>query len=631
MPRVSPPARSLRLAALLLLASCGGSHAVNSPDANSDMHEAPVIVEDDASDVPPEEAGDDRDDGDSRPVDDGGDTSEAEVQTLDAGADADAQTVTTTIDATSIDATVEDGGALAMDATGDVAADGSAPSDDAAASDASLDASVSDGNVADANVADANVADANVVDASVRDAAGDWTCFGKDLANTRFNAAETTLSRANVANLTLAWQRPAPGISATPAVVGNNAFWADWQGGVQATRISDGALSWSRSFTPGFTSSPCISQDTVYVGDRFNTLYALDRETGATRWATQVNGVALTHLWSSPVIADGVLVIGISADGTNADRQPLPADQINTFRGAVVGVDAATGALLWRFETTRVIGEPADRYGAGVSVWSSAAVDLARGLIFIGTGNSYGAPASPYSDALLALRFRTGELAWSVQFTPNDAYSGANPSGGPDYDIGAAPNLFSIDTAGAAREVVGVGDKAGRYRVLDRDSGALVWERQLDPGFNLSGRKTGGVIAPAAVAYGRIFVASNTSWHDSRVWALNANNGEIVWTSDTIDSVNFGGPAVANGVVFFGGSGFRVDEDPPDSIGVGRAGDLIAFAADTGTVLFRTKLYAGRGAGFSVSQGHVFVGTGFTFYGYSDEPVDGALQAFSVP
>jgi hypothetical protein len=88
---------------------------------------------------------------------------------------------------------------------------------------------------------------------------------------------------------------------------------------------------------------------------------------------------------------------------------------------------------------------------------------------------------------------------------------------------------------------------------------------------------------------------------------------------------------VANGVLFFGGSGFRVDEDLPDSIGVGHPGDLIAFATDSGAVLFRTKLYAGRGAGFSVSQGHVFVGTGFTFYGYSDEPVDGALQAFSVP
>ena len=427
------------------------------------------------------------------------------------------------------------------------------------------------------------------------------------------------------------WQRPAPGISATPAIVGDYAYWADWQGTVQAAHISDGTTAWSRAFGHGFTSSPCISQSTLYIGDRFNTLYALDLTTGATRWATPINTVALTHLWSSPIVADGVVVIGISADGTNADREPLPPEVINTFRGAVVGVDAQSGAILWRFETTRVPGQPADRYGPGVSVWSSAAVDTTRGLMFIGTGNSYAQPASPYSDALLALRYRTGELAWHVQFTPNDAYSGANPSGGPDYDIGATPNLFTIDSASGPREVVGVGDKGGRYRVFDRSSGALVWERQLEPGFNISGRKTGGIIAPAAVAYGRIYVASNTSWRASRVWALNANNGDIVWTSEPNDSVNFGGPAVANGVVFFGGSGFRVDEDLPDSIGEGGPGRLIAYAADTGEVLYRTDLYAGRGAGFSVSQGRVFVGTGFTFYGYSDEPVDGALQAFHVP
>jgi polyvinyl alcohol dehydrogenase (cytochrome) len=621
------------LAALLLLASCGGSHAVISPDASSDTRDPSVNAQADAE----EPSSLERDGGeDAAP-----DGSEDE---LDAGADdtgqADASAASDPHDAGAapeLDAQAIDSDASALVTSPlDAAANDDAATLDSAidaansGADASLDAG-SDASASDASSVDATSVDANVVDASVRDAAGDWACFGKDLANTRFNAGETTLSASNVANLTSAWQRPAPGISATPAIVGDYAYWADWRGTVQSTRISDGSQAWSRSFTNGFTSSPCVSENSLFVGDRFNTLYALDPQTGATRWATPINTVALTHLWSSPIVADGIVLIGISADGTNADRTALPPEVIDTFRGAVVGVDAQTGVVLWRFETTRVVGEAPDRYGPGVSVWSSAAVDLARGLMFIGTGNSYAAPASPYSDALLAIRFHTGELVWSVQFTPNDAYSGANPNGGPDYDIGAAPNLFVIDTGSGSREVVGAGDKGGRYRVFDRAAGTLIWERQLDPGFNASGRKTGGIIAPAAVAYGRVFVASNTSWHDSRVWALNANTGEIAWTSDTIDSVNFGGPAVANGVLFFGGSGFRVDEDLPDSIGVGHPGDLIAFATDSGAVLFRTKLYAGRGAGFSVSQGHVFVGTGFTFYGYSDEPVDGALQAFSVP
>jgi polyvinyl alcohol dehydrogenase (cytochrome) len=622
MLRVSPPlVRSLALAALLLLASCGGSHAANSEDATTDTREPSVSGQSDASTSEDDGSASDEADaaengGEFDASDDGSVTTDPGDANSDGAASdlGDAHVPVIERDAESTDAAVDTGTEL-----------------DAAAHDAGNEDAGSAEAGSDAASSDASVPDAGVPDANLRDAAGDWSCFGKDLANTRYNAAETTLSRANVPNLNLAWQRPAPGISATPAVVGDISYWADWQGTVHAARVSDGSVVWTRSFAQGFTGSPCVSQGTIYVGDRFNTLYALDLSSGATRWATPINSVALTHLWSSPVVADGVVVIGISADGTNADRQPLPPEVINTFRGAVVGVNAETGAVLWRFETTRVPGQPADRYGAGVSVWSSAAVDLARGLVFIGTGNSYAAPASPYSDALLALRYRTGELAWSVQFTPNDAYSGADPSAGPDYDIGAAPNLFAIEASGGAREVVGVGDKGGRYRVFDRGTGALIWERQLDPGFNISGRKTGGIIAPAAVANGRIFVASNTSWHDSRVWALDANSGQIAWTSETFDSVNFGGPAVANGVVFFGASGFRVDEDLPDSIGVGSPGDLVAFNADNGAVLYRTKLYAGRGAGFSVSQGHLFVGTGFTFYGYSDEPVDGALQAFRAP
>jgi hypothetical protein len=71
--------------------------------------------------------------------------------------------------------------------------------------------------------------------------------------------------------------------------------------------------------------------------------------------------------------------------------------------------------------------------------------------------------------------------------------------------------------------------------------------------------------------------------------------------------------------------------DPPDSLGVGEPGELIAFDADGGAVLFRTKLHAGRGAGFSFAHGRVFVGSGFPFFGWSDEPLDGALEVFGVP
>ncbi len=618
------------LAALLCIASCSSSRSIHSHDTGVETDDAAVIPGGDAS-----SDGETGDPEAGSAAEDAADLTDA----ADPADDADADVMDGTDAAPDSDAGAADAGHADLDASdaSDIDRDAAQPTDgqlpdasDASADAAVLDASAGDASRQDAASADAASQDAASADAAGLDPAGDWSCFGKDLAHSRFNAAETRLSKSNVGGLSRLWQRPARGISATPAVVEDIAYWADWRGTVQAVRAHDAALAWSRTLPNGFTSSPCVTERSVFVADRHNTVYALDRDSGETRWATPINPVALTHLWSSPIVADGVVIVGVSADGTQADREPLPPEVINTFRGAVVGLDANSGAMLWRFETTRVAGEPADQYGPGVSVWSSAAVDLARGLLFIGTGNAYALPASPYSDALLAIRYRTGELAWHVQFTPDDGYTGANPNGGPDYDIGAAPNLFTIQADSGPRDVVGVGDKGGRYRVFDRDTHALVWERQLEPGFAISRRKTGGIIAPAAVAYGRVFVASNTSWSASKVWALDAQTGAIGWESATIDSVNFGAPAVANGLVFFGGSGFRADADPPDSIGVGEPGELIAFDADSGAILYRTKLFAGRGAGFSVAHGRVFIGTGFTFFGYSDEPLDGALEVFGI-
>jgi polyvinyl alcohol dehydrogenase (cytochrome) len=459
----------------------------------------------------------------------------------------------------------------------------------------------------------------------------DWPSFGGDLNHSRTAAAETEIDSDSASSLALAWRVPGSGVTGTPAVVDGVVYFADWAGNVHARNVGDGSAVWSRTLPLGFTSSPCVAGDLVYFADRHATVYALERATGAIAWQTVIDTLALTALWSSPVVADGVLIIGTSSYGTQENRSPLPQATIAMFRGAVLGLNAETGGILWRFETTRPVGQP-DIYGPGVSVWGSAAIDTERKALFVGTGNGYATPVSPYSDALLAIDYRTGVLAWHSQFTAFDAYSSGNPGGGPDYDIGATPNLFTIDDDGIPRDVVGVGDKAGIYRVLDRDSGELIWSRTLEQGFFISSRKTGGIIAPAAYSEGRIFVASNTSSSASKVWALDADTGTIDWVSASIGSVNFGGPAVANDVVFFGGSGFAVGENrgDPNDLGVGAPGSLIAFEASTGSVLRNITLFAGRGGGFSIAHGRVLIGSGFSFFAVADEPLTGAVEAFSV-
>jgi glucose dehydrogenase len=56
----------------------------------------------------------------------------------------------------------------------------------------------------------------------------DWTRYGHDLHNTRFNAAERTLGVANVGKLKVKWQFATEDgwpIQSTPAVIGDTLFF----------------------------------------------------------------------------------------------------------------------------------------------------------------------------------------------------------------------------------------------------------------------------------------------------------------------------------------------------------------------------------------------------------------------
>lgn len=239
---------------------------------------------------------------------------------------------------------------------------------------------------------------------------------------------------------------------------------------------------------------------------------------------------------------------------------------------------------------------------------------VAAASSFIGTGNTYEPPAAPLSDSLLAIDYRTGELVWHRQFTEGDVYTiFGQPPQGPDADIGAAPNLFRIGD----RDVVGVGDKAGVYAVLDRDTGETVWARQLPTGSHL-----GGIMTTAAVHDGTIYVVSNqwanmADFHHpdnaSSAYALDAATGAIVWERP-LPSTVFGAVTHANGVVFV----------PTIE------GTLYALDAEAGEVLWSAEPGADLGSGVSVVDGRVFAPYGFWFFASPPNPA-GGLVAYGLP
>jgi outer membrane protein assembly factor BamB len=278
------------------------------------------------------------------------------------------------------------------------------------------------------------------------------------------------------------------------------------------------------------------------------------------------------------------------------------------FRGALFGLDAQSGKVKWRLETTKV-GEM--MFGAGAAVWSSTAIDEKLGLAFIGTGNSYYAPASPLSDSLLAVDYKTGELQWVHQFTANDNFTAGDPMG-PDSDVGAAPNLFTIN----GKDFVGVGDKAGSYYAFVRDTGEPAWSKKLT-----FGGSAGGVMGTAATAYDTIFVISNQNFREAHIFALRADSGVELWKK-VYPGMTFGHPVVVGDLLFATTTNISGASTTKPK--------MFALSVDDGKEDWAHTLPNSAAGGASVVGSRLLTGYGFHFFDDRKEPLSGGLAVFNI-
>src|SRR5712671_1217728 len=74
-----------------------------------------------------------------------------------------------------------------------------------------------------------------------------WLSAGQNLDNTRFNAAEETISPANVSRLAVKWMFQTAGdVSATPAVDRQHVYFPDWGGKLYALDRDTGRVVWTK-------------------------------------------------------------------------------------------------------------------------------------------------------------------------------------------------------------------------------------------------------------------------------------------------------------------------------------------------------------------------------------------------
>src|SRR5438093_9008708 len=368
----------------------------------------------------------------------------------------------------------------------------------------------------------------------------DWSSYGFDLTRNRFNPEEGLINAATVSQLDVQWFFSTGSgtafVSASPSVVDGVVYVGAWNGTMYALDAFSGQPLWTFSINdpnpgdrggfPGIQASATVVDGVVYFGAADANVYALDALTGALKWKHSIGkpdtSVEGAHVWSSPAVSNGKVYVGKSS------HRDAPC-----VRGAVIALDAATGAEVWRFDplpericgtdTRKACTTDADCSGSscvpflvcrsgsgeqtqsqlcasdadctapatcqpplGSGMTSSAAIDAERGAVYADLGDRIGSGNTGFSNSLVALDAETGALRWD--FSPI-------PSGNlGDLDFISSPNLFTIPGGTPPRPVVGVGSKNGVYYVVDQDTGALVWQQAVVAGGEAGGfsPSTGG-------------------------------------------------------------------------------------------------------------------------------------------
>jgi alcohol dehydrogenase (cytochrome c) len=459
---------------------------------------------------------------------------------------------------------------------------------------------------------------------------GAWAAPNADLRGTRA-ARFSTIRAANVGTLRRDWTFRFPGragfsgiAATTPLVSGGRVFVQDLNSNVHALDARTGRLRWRRRYDEanGGPNGVALAGGRV-VGNTSTSTFALDAATGRELWRTRLTGAG-NPITIAPAVAGGLVFTSTTGQRPGG-------------RGVLVALDLATGEVRWRFDTIRGPWRFPEARGGGA--WQTPTFDR-EGNVYWGTANPYpwgGTPERPnggsypgpalYTDSLLVLDARTGELRWYDQVTPHDVR---------DHD-------FQLPPIQAGELVVGAG-KAGRVLAWDRESRERRWETEVGLHRNDTGPLPaepvpvcpgllGGVETPMALAGGRVFVpvvdlcfplsrvgtepgeffAVDYAQGKGRLVALAAASGRRLWER-RLPSPVFGCATVANDVVF------TATYD----------GRIWALAAADGRVLWTARARAGINGCPAVAGGLLLVPAGTDQSIFPRRGVLG-LEAFRLP
>jgi len=422
----------------------------------------------------------------------------------------------------------------------------------------------------------------------------DWPAYLLDTGHSSFNAAATSIGTGNVANLQPVWRWFEPGtgnrqLNASPTVVNGVVYIGSETGTFYAISEATQTVLWSRNFgvTPkascgslGITATATVANDpvtglTVYVNAPDGHLYALSPANGATLWQATVDTPSTTlddfYSWSSPLVANGNVYVGISSQ---CDNPLVPAGVVEFNQDT--GVQQAT----W----------PAIPGHRGASVWSSVAEStLGDNSVFATTGNAANMqPAHAESIVRLSGTDLSLQDSWEVPAAQQSA----------DGDFGGSPTVFTANLNGTSTPMVGACNKNGIYYAFKQSdlSGGPVWEQQIAAPYDA----TGGQCDAAALWDGTNLIEAggnstviNSVTYQGSVQSLDPATGTPIWQTglpgQLIGSPTEDGAGVVAAQVF---------ESTTGNLGVyllsAASGAILGYISTNPSPVFAQPVFAGN-------------------------------------
>ncbi len=297
-------------------------------------------------------------------------------------------------------------------------------------------------------------------------------------------------------------------IRGTPAVTAGHVVVGTMDGHVVAVDRRTGAAQWTfatdgagytferkHNDTTALPASPAVHDGVVTIGGRDGNIYAIDLETGASRWKTTHDGgswILSTAMQGSTVfVGSGSAAIVQSAklaDGSENWRAPISGAAFGVvsvagdvlvaddFGGNVHAFDTANGHELWRFAL-------GDRIFGGALI--------ADGAVFVGADNgelvaldttTTGAPPGPKLLVYAEPNPAADQFEWfqnHIDRAVFDAFAGA---GYAKLDDAALRAAIDDQIAGKASSAIVFADGHVPQSIGDDSAGPPLLRRFLDAG-----------------------------------------------------------------------------------------------------------------------------------------------------